>query len=155
MEVAPLSQAERTAETDSPAEAAQAALQARFPGVLSEDMRERYTGLILPADQLPQVAGYLRHELGFNYLSSLTAADLIDEQKLEVIYHTFSIDQGGGPVVLKVQVDRNDPVVPSLTPEWPGADFQEREAWDLYGIGFDGHPDLRRILLWEGFHGHP
>jgi NADH-quinone oxidoreductase subunit D/NADH-quinone oxidoreductase subunit C/D len=65
------------------------------------------------------------------------------------------VNEGGGPLVLKVQVDRQDPVVPSLVPVWPGADFQEREAWDLFGIRFDGHPDLRRILMWEGFEGHP
>ena len=49
----------------------------------------------------------------------------------------------------------DNPVIPSLVPVWPGADFQEREAWDLLGIKFNGHPDLRRILTWDGFHGHP
>jgi NADH-quinone oxidoreductase subunit D/NADH-quinone oxidoreductase subunit C/D len=56
---------------------------------------------------------------------------------------------------LKVHVDRDESVVPSLVPVWPGADFQEREIWDLYGVHFEGHPDLRRILMWEGFEGHP
>jgi NADH-quinone oxidoreductase subunit D/NADH-quinone oxidoreductase subunit C/D len=74
---------------------------------------------------------------------------------MEVVYHTYSIDQGGSALVLHVQVDRDDPVVPSLTPIWPGADFQEREAWDLFGIHFAGHHDLRRILTWDGFAGHP
>jgi len=59
-------------------------------------------------------------------------------------------------LVFKVQVARRDPIeVPSLTPIWPGAEFQEREVWDLFGIRFIGHPDLRRILLWEGFEGYP
>ncbi len=59
-------------------------------------------------------------------------------------------------LVFKVQVPREDPVeVPSLIEIWPGVDFQEREAWDLLGIRFTGHPDLRRILMWEGYEGHP
>ena len=74
---------------------------------------------------------------------------------MEVVYHTYSIEQGGGAVVLKVQVDRSDPVVPSLTPYWRGADFQEREAYDLLGIRFEGHPNLKRILMWDGFEGYP
>ena len=74
---------------------------------------------------------------------------------MEVVYHLFKTT--GGPVInIKVQVVRKDPIeVPSLISIYPGADFQEREIWDLYGIVFTGHPDLRRILMWEGFAGHP
>jgi NADH-quinone oxidoreductase subunit C/D len=154
-----LEQVNETANLDSeiadPVEAAAAALKESFPDAIVEDTRERYSGLIVPVDKLLDVAEYVRNELGFNYLSSVTGVDLLDDGKMEVVYHTFSIKKGGGPLTLKVQVDRQDPVVPSLTPTWPGADFQEREIWDLYGIKFDGHPDLRRILLWEGFEGHP
>ena len=55
----------------------------------------------------------------------------------------------------RVQVPRDQAVVPSLVPVYPGAEFQEREAYDLFGVHFEGHPDLRRILMWEGFNGHP
>jgi NADH-quinone oxidoreductase subunit C/D len=130
-------------------------LKDRYAGEIVDDPRPNFTGLIVPADKLPEVAMVLRDELGFNYLSSVTGVDLIDDNKLEVVYHTYSIDKGGSAVVLKVQVDRDDPVVPTLVPVWPGAEFQEREAWDLFGIRFANHPDLRRILLWEGFEGHP
>jgi len=58
-------------------------------------------------------------------------------------------------VVLKVHVDRNSPTVPSLYKVWRGADLQERETYDLVGIVFEGHPNLKRIALWEGFQGHP
>ena len=146
---------EAVAEDTDPAEAALAALKEKFPGDVGDDTRDRYTGLIVPANRLIEIGEYVRDELGFNYLSSVTGVDLVEDNKMEVVYHTFSIDQGGGPVVLKVQVDRENPRVPSLVPVWPGASFQEREAWDLYGIRFEGHPDLRRILLWEGFEGHP
>ncbi|MFT5196104.1 MAG: NADH-quinone oxidoreductase subunit C/D [Candidatus Promineifilaceae bacterium] len=137
-----------------PVEGAIAALREKFPD-LTDDPRPNYTGLMVPADQLLAVAVELKEKLGFNYLSSVTGADLIDDDKMEVIYHTYSIEQGGGPVVLKTQVDRSNPDVPSLTPMWAGADFQEREAYDLLGINFTGHPDMRRILMWDGFEGHP
>ncbi len=132
-----------------------AQLKERYPEHVSDDTREGYEGVIVHPDKIVEVARDLRTELGFNYLACLTGVDLIDENKLEVVYHTASIQHGGDPLVLKVQVDRDNPVVPSLVSVWPGADFQEREAYDMYGIHFAGHPDLRRILTWEGFHGHP
>ncbi|MDX1614287.1 MAG: NADH-quinone oxidoreductase subunit C, partial [Candidatus Promineifilaceae bacterium] len=138
-----------------PVENAVETLRSRFGEDFAADERQGFSGHIIPAEKLTEIAGYLRDELGFNYLSSVTGVDLIDDGKLEVVYHTYSIDQGGGAVVLKVHVDREDPVVPSLVPLWPGADFQEREVYDMFGVRFDGHPDLRRILLWEGFDGYP
>ncbi len=139
---------------EDPVEEATARLREKFTD-LTEDPRDGYTGLMVPAGQLPEIAAHLRDELGFNYLSSVTGVDLIDDNKLEVVYHTYSIEKGGGAVVLKVQVDRDNPVVPSLTPLWAGADFQEREAYDMFGVQFEGHPNLRRILMWDGFEGHP
>lgn len=72
---------------------------------------------------------------------------------LEVVYHLYSIELKHGPIILRIRTpNRTDQThVPSLTSIWRGAEFQEREIYDLYGIIFDGHPDLRRILLWEGF----
>ena len=84
----------------------------------------------------------------------MTGVDYLPEGKMEVVYHAYR-SQGGPAAVFKVQVPREQPQVPSLVSVYPGADFQEREAWDLLGIRFEGHPDLRRILLWEGFEGHP
>jgi len=76
---------------------------------------------------------------------------------LEAVYHLFSMEKKHGPVVLRLRTaNRSDGThVPSLTPVWRSAEFQEREAFDLYGIVFDGHPDLRRILMWDGFVDHP
>jgi NADH-quinone oxidoreductase subunit D/NADH-quinone oxidoreductase subunit C/D len=142
-------------EVTAPVEAASVALKDRFPEDIVDDARDRFTGLMVPAGKLLEVSQVLRDELGFNYLSSVTGIDLIEENKMEVVYHTYSTEKGGGSVVLKVQVDRDDPVVPTVMPLWPGADFQEREIWDLYGIRFEGHPDPRRILMWDGFEGHP
>jgi NADH-quinone oxidoreductase subunit C len=76
---------------------------------------------------------------------------------LEVVYHLFSVEKKYGPVVLRMRtMNRTDKVeLPSLTPVWRSAEFQEREIYDLFGVFFTGHPDLRRILMWEGFQDHP
>lgn len=130
-------------------------LSALFPGIVVPDQRPGYTGWIVPADHLLEVAKTLRDQIGYDYLASLTGVDYLPEGKMEVVYHVYRTGGGLG-LVFKVQVPRADVVeVPSITPVYPGAEFQEREAWDLLGIRFTGHPDLRRILMWEGFAGHP
>jgi NADH-quinone oxidoreductase subunit C len=76
---------------------------------------------------------------------------------LEAVYHLFSVEKKHGPVIIRMRtVNRSDLVyMPSLTPVWRSAEFQEREVWDLYGIIFTGHPDLRRLLMRQGFKDHP
>ena len=76
---------------------------------------------------------------------------------LEAVYHLYSMEKKHGPLVVRMQTeDRADGVrLPSLTPVWRSAEFQEREIFDLYGIVFEGHPDLRRILMWDEFEDHP
>ena len=126
----------------------------RFGDGVVTDERDGYEGYLVSADKLIEFATTLRDEFEFDYLSSVTGVDYIAEEKFEVVYHAYKTI-GGAELVFKVQVDRENPEVPSLIDIYPGADFQEREAWDLLGIKFTGHPDLRRILLWEGFEGHP
>lgn len=93
-----------------------------------------------------------------------TVEETVDETRkhvepgyLEAVYHLYSVAKKYGPVILRLRTanraDRTE--IPSLTPIWRGAEFQEREAFDLYGIIFTGHPDLRRILMWEGFKDYP
>ena len=138
----------------------EAAIETRFPGIVSPDERKGYEGFISKPENLIEVATALRDEMGYDYLSSITATDYLtdaedQESFLEVVYH-FYRSTGGRSLVLSVQIPRKDPaVIPSLVGLYPGADFQEREAWDLMGIKFEGHPDLRRILMWEGFEGFP
>lgn len=76
---------------------------------------------------------------------------------LEAVYHLFSVAKKHGPVVFRMRTqNRTDQVeLPSMTPIWRAAEFQEREVFDLYGIVFTGHPDLRRLLMWDGFKDHP
>jgi len=129
-------------------------LENRFPDFVTPDNRIGYEGILVKPKKLVEVATVLRDDMGYDFLSSVTAVDYLLENKMEVVYHAFK-SIGGPGLVFKVQVPRANPVVPSLVSVYPGADLQEREAWDLMGIQFDGHPDLRRILTWEGFHGHP
>jgi len=75
---------------------------------------------------------------------------------LETVYHLYSTALKHGPLIIRLRTaNRTDVHLPSLTPVWRGAEFQEREIYDLYGIIFDGHPDLRRILMWDEFKDHP
>lgn len=126
----------------------------RFPDQVTLDIRKGYQGYMIDANSLLEVVTALRDELGYDYLSSVTGVDYQPEDKMEVVYHAFK-STGGSGLTFKTQVPRAAAVVPSLTPLFPGVELQEREAWDLLGIRFEGHPDLRRILLWEGFEGHP
>jgi NADH-quinone oxidoreductase subunit D/NADH-quinone oxidoreductase subunit C/D len=127
---------------------------ARFPESAVKDTRKGFEGYLVKAENLLEFATAVRDELGYDFLSSVTGVDYLPNHQMEVVYHAYR-STGGGALVFKVQVPRDHAVVPSLVALYPGADFQEREAWDLLGIRFEGHPNLKRILMWEGFAGHP
>ena len=127
-------------------------IEAHFPQAVVESSPD---SLVLDAGSLLAVATYLKNtpDLGFDYLTSRTAVDYLDY--FEVVYHLTSL-QHNHSLVLKVRLyQREGPSLPSVVGLWRGADFQEREVFDLLGIRFDGHPNLRRIFLWEGFKGYP
>ena len=111
--------------------------------------------LLENAQDLPKVAKFLKEDAAYrlDYLSSVTASDFIDY--LETVYHLYSMEKKTGPVTLRVRVPRTDPKIPSLVSLYRGAEFQERDNFDLFGIVYEGHPDLRRIMMWEGFEGFP
>src|SRR3972149_4004768 len=140
--------------TEAPVTTAAPSPESLMPGVAVPDTRAGYSGVVGPADQLLDFARALRDQHGYDYLSSVTGVDYFPENNLEVVYHVYRTSGGAG-LGFKTQLPREDPVAPSLFPIYPGVEFQEREAWDLLGIRFSGHPDLRRILMWEGFAGHP
>jgi len=130
-------------------------LKEKYPDAVKADNREGYEGIIVDPKSLVKVATAIRDQLGYDYLSNAAAVDYLGiSDHMEMVYHTCRTS--GGPVfTFKAQTDREKAEIPSLVSVWPGAEFQEREAWDLYGIRFDGHPNLKRILMWEGFSGHP
>ncbi len=127
-------------------------LESKMPGVTS--VLEEGCLVISKNDWL-EVAKFLKSSplYSFDYLSSVTGVDYPD--RLEAVYHLYSIEKKIGPLTVKVRTDRQKGEIPSVTPVWRSAEFQEREAFDLLGIHFTGHPDLRRILMWEGFAFHP
>jgi len=118
------------------------------------ETRPGFSGWVIPAAQIVEVFTHLNQAFANDFLSSVTALDNYPDPTVELVYHLCK-STGGGPLVLRVILDRENPVVPSLALLFKGAEFQEREIWDLFGVRFSGHPDLRRILLWEGFDGHP
>jgi NADH-quinone oxidoreductase subunit C len=114
------------------------------------------TAQIEPAS-LEGVMRFLRDEPGleFEMLTDLTAVDWLgQEPRFELVYHLYSVARNHR-VRIKARVPESAAEIVSLTPLWASADWMEREVWDLYGIRFRGHPDLRRILLYEEFEGHP
>ncbi|MDO9130992.1 MAG: NADH-quinone oxidoreductase subunit D, partial [Anaerolineales bacterium] len=113
-----------------------------------------YSGWIVSANKLIEFAAASRDEFGYDLLSSVTGVDYFPEDRMEVVYHAYKTTGGAG-LVFRTQVPRTRAEVPSLVSLYPGVELQEREAWDLLGIKFNDHPDLRRILMWEGFSGHP
>ena len=114
------------------------------------------TTVLVPREHLQRAAEYLASEpsLRFSYLSDITTVDRFPlEPRFEVNYHLLSLDRRER-LRLKVRLGGSDPVVHSVIPVWPTANWHERENFDLFGIRFEGHPDLRRILMpddWEGY----
>jgi NADH-quinone oxidoreductase subunit C len=164
-------------------EQVQARILARLPGarvtLVPNPGPAAQHSLLLGSEQAQDVARFLRDEPGlqFDYCSNVTGIDWPEREvaeapkapggppgpkrlqpgALEVVYHLYSMALGHGPLVVRMRTaDRKDQVlVPSLTPVWRSCEFQEREVYDLFGVVFTGHPDLRRLLMWDAFVGHP
>ncbi len=131
---------------------------------IKQDMETKFPGtqvvlegssLIVPKEGWLEIARFLKNDPAYSldFLSSVTGVDY--KEYLEVVYHLYSMGRKEGPLTIKVRTDPEQSLIPSVTPIWRSAEFQEREAYDLVGIHFTGHPDLRRILMWEGFEHHP
>jgi NADH-quinone oxidoreductase subunit C len=120
------------------------------------------TTAVVDRRALTDVLGFCRDEpgLAFDVLMDLTAVDYLkypgreDGPRFEVVYHLYSITHNHR-LRVKVRVDEDDPVVATAVPLWPIANWFEREVWDMFGVRFAGHPDLRRLLMYEEFVGHP
>jgi len=116
--------------------------------------REELTLEVAPG-RIVSVCGFLKHDQRFVRLSSVTAVDRYPaEPRFEVVYHLHSIERNER-VRLKCRLRGADPVIESVTPVWRSANWYEREVFDLFGIRFLNHPDLRRIMLPDSWEGHP
>jgi NADH-quinone oxidoreductase subunit C len=116
--------------------------------------------VVIRKDDIARIARYLKEERGFDALMDLTVVDYLGyrpekkEARFEAVWYMQSF-VSGKRVRLKAAVPDTSPVVPTLTGLFASADWLEREAWDMFGIGFEGHPGLKRILMYEEFSGHP
>jgi len=129
-------------------------LRAAFPQVPFRPVDPGIPGLVVPLESLVDVCRYLKTTPGleFDYLASVTAIDYLD--RIDVVYQIRSLKHHRD-LTLRIEVDRDESVAPSVTGVWRAADFQEREIYDLMGVTFTGHPNLKRILLYDEFDGHP
>ncbi len=134
-------------------QAAAEALAERLQGEVSEDNGQ--VVVRLPKARLLDAARLLRDAFGFQVAEDITAVDYWQrrEPRFDVVYHFFSYDHAA-LLRLRVAVDDGE-AMPSITAVFPGADWYEREVYDMFGIPFDGHPDLRRILMPYDWEGHP
>ena len=118
--------------------------------------------LVIQPNDLTRVCDILKAApYHLDYLANLTAVDYPPDAatgaagRMDMVYHLYSMAQKHGPATLRASVPRATPIIASLVPLYRGAEYQEREVYDLFGVHFDGHPDLRRILMWDEFVGHP
>jgi len=111
--------------------------------------------VVVKSESLLEAARYLKStpEFDFDYLTSITAVDYYDY--FEVVYHLTSLKHNHSLVLKARCYERGSPSLPSVVSLWRGADFQEREIYDLMGISFTGHPNLKRLFLWDSFEQHP
>jgi NADH:ubiquinone oxidoreductase subunit C len=157
------------------------------PGLVEVRDEHRETTVVVDTPRLVEAAAYLRDELGFDFLSDMSATDYLGwgregvsgyvgtptgrdlntpstsglqrlprpkPRRFSVSYHLLAVRDGAPRVRLQAWADDGE-TVPSLVPIWPTADWHEREAWDMMGIRFDGHPNLQRILMDDDWEGHP
>ena len=128
----------------------------RLEQALPDSVADKSSGEVwVVPSRIIDVARFLRDDgaLDFQFLNSVSAVDFIEY--FAVVYHLTSFSKQHTAIIKAKIYGRDELVVPSVYQVWRGADFQEREIWDLMGIRFDGHPNMKRIMLWEGFEGHP
>ncbi|MFB3825380.1 MAG: NADH-quinone oxidoreductase subunit C [Bryobacteraceae bacterium] len=133
-----------------------AALEALDPAaVLGGKLDRGEVTLEIRADRIAAVCGFLKNEQGFTRLSTVTAVDRHpSEPRFEIVYHLHSIERNLR-LRLKCRIPGEDPEIDSVASVWRAANWYERETWDLFGVRFRNHPDLRRIMLPEDWSGHP
>jgi NADH-quinone oxidoreductase subunit C len=132
-------------------------LQKRFPGAISEPVTFRnQPSLNVAKEHLLAVCEFLKGPTGgaYNLLTDETAVDFPKrEKRFDIVYHLYSFT-GNNRLRLRVQVSAGEKV-PSVTGVWPTANWLEREIFDMFGVEYEGHPDLKRILMPDGWEGHP
>ncbi len=129
-----------------------AAIQTRFPGAIGETVKFRgEQTLNLTSTAIVEICRFCKEELGFDYLIDISSVDNFGEEaRFEVVYELYALESGDH-LRLKVRLSEDEPAIDSVVSVWKTANWHEREVYDMMGIRFVGHPDLRRILMWEGY----
>jgi NADH:ubiquinone oxidoreductase subunit C len=129
----------------------------RFPSAKPDYVKPKRFKVTVAPDTIDEAALFLRDELGFDHILAVSGTDYIAKKEIEVIYFVGSLRTGQEDLVaaLAERTGRESPLVPSLVERWPGAEYHERETFEMLGVKFDGHPDLRGILLPEDWHDIP
>ena len=131
-------------------DAAVAALEGKFSLLGKHEFRGEIT-LTVQREDILEVCRFCKESLGFDFLIDVSSVDNFgNEPRFEMVYELSSLATNAH-LRLKYSVSEDEPEVPSVTGIWPTANWHEREIFDMMGIGFSGHPDLRRILMWEGY----
>jgi NADH-quinone oxidoreductase subunit C len=134
-----------------------AAITSRYPDATTSELRGN-TRVVIPRHRLRDAVEWLRDEHGFDQLIDITCVDYLSFRDADArfgLVYLMANTETAERITLRVMLDESDLAVDSLVPLWEGANWLEREVWDMFGITFDGHPDLRRILLPEEFTAHP
>jgi NADH:ubiquinone oxidoreductase subunit C len=135
-------------------------LKARFPQEIKETKidRARRVTLSFEKDHVLDIARFMRDELGFDHIEGVAGVDHPTHKKLEVLYFAASRSKTEIQdiiVILKTEVPRDNPVINSVVSIWPSAHFHERETFEMFGVRFEGHPDLRKLLTLDNWEGPP
>lgn len=133
------------------------ALLGQFPGLLESEgeFRGETTLRLNDAQRIHEVCSHAKNALGFNFLVDLSSVDHYgDDPRFSLVYELFGIESGAR-VRLRAFVSEESPILPTVSSVWRTADWHEREVYDMMGIEFSGHPNLKRILMWEGFPHYP
>ena len=132
------------------------AIEKKFPGTVHDwHANHGDRTLIVNGERIADIAALLKQDLGYNFLVDITSVDYLPRHpRFEIVYQFMNLERKVR-IRVKVQSDELHPELPTLTGLWPIANWLEREVWDLMGITFRGHPNLKRLLLYEEFKGHP
>lgn len=128
-------------------------------GVMPEGAPNGDQMIVVKKEGVPDLMSVLRNDADFQFdlLMDLSCVDYLHweekENRFEIIYNLFSLKKNHR-LIVKVPLNETDPAVPSVTAIWPAANWYEREVWDMFGVRFNGHPNLKRILMYEEFQGH-
>jgi len=138
-------------------EQAVALIRERYPEAIREEqtIRSGLRMLVIRKEELLSVLKLAKEELGFNVLYDLTASDHLEKEPYFHVIYLLHSHEHLTKLLIKVKLERDEPVLPTITGLWPGANWFERELYDFYGIRFEGHPNLKRLLMPDEWVGHP